>query len=113
MDGHGHGDDEVTEQIVRAAETLGFFQAVNHGVPLNLLESFKDIAHKFFSLPAQRKVVYLAPVSPTLLVSTVPATCLRRRKLWDGKIISSCKTPLMTKLFDIGLKRSKTCYSSI
>ncbi|GMI85391.1 Scopoletin 8- Hydroxylase [Hibiscus trionum] len=61
-------DDEVGEQIVRAAETLGFFQVINHGVPLHLLESLKESAHKFFSLPAERKAVYLAPVSPTPLV---------------------------------------------
>ncbi|KAE8702312.1 2-oxoglutarate and Fe(II)-dependent oxygenase superfamily protein [Hibiscus syriacus] len=68
LDGHGPHLDEVTNQIIRAAETLGFFQVVNHGVPLHLLESIKDTAHKFFSLPLERKTVYLAPVSPTPLV---------------------------------------------
>ncbi|GMI85392.1 Scopoletin 8- Hydroxylase [Hibiscus trionum] len=58
-------DDEVGEQIVRAAETLGFFQVINHGVPLHLLESLKDTAHKFFSLPLERKAVYLPPVTPS------------------------------------------------
>ncbi|KAK8507464.1 hypothetical protein V6N13_141486 [Hibiscus sabdariffa] len=66
LDGPGH--DEVAEQIVRAAETLGFFQVVNHGVPLQLLESLKESAHKFFSLPPQRKAVYRSSVSPTPLV---------------------------------------------
>ncbi|XP_039027763.1 scopoletin 8-hydroxylase-like [Hibiscus syriacus] len=66
LDGNGH--DEVAKQIVRAAETLGFFQVVNHGVPLHLLQSLKDTAHMFFSLPLQRKTVYLEPVSPTPLV---------------------------------------------
>ncbi|KAK8480548.1 hypothetical protein V6N11_047855 [Hibiscus sabdariffa] len=68
LDGHGPGRDQVSKQIVRAAETLGFFQVVNHGVPLHLLESLKDTAHKFFSLPLERKAVYLAPVTPTPLV---------------------------------------------
>ncbi|KAK8507467.1 hypothetical protein V6N13_141489 [Hibiscus sabdariffa] len=66
LDGPGH--HEVAEQIVRAAETVGFFQVVNHGVPLQLLESLKETAHKFFSLPLERKAVYLAPVSPSPLV---------------------------------------------
>ncbi|KAK8507465.1 hypothetical protein V6N11_073929 [Hibiscus sabdariffa] len=66
LDGPGH--DAVAEQIVRAAETVGFFQVVNHGVSLQLLESLKETAHKFFSLPPQRKAVYRSPVSPTPLV---------------------------------------------
>ncbi|MFQ6650646.1 hypothetical protein Gotur_022052 [Gossypium turneri] len=68
LDGHGPDHDEVANQIVRAAETLGFFQVVNHGVPLHLLESLKVSAHEFFSLPPQRKAVYLADVSPSPLV---------------------------------------------
>lgn len=34
LDGRGPDHDEVANQIVRAVETLGFFQVVNHGVPL-------------------------------------------------------------------------------
>ncbi|KAK8545606.1 hypothetical protein V6N12_026437 [Hibiscus sabdariffa] len=67
LDGPGH--HEVAEQIVRAAETVGFFQVVNHGVPLHLIQSLKDTAHKFFGLPLERKAVYLAPVSPSPLVT--------------------------------------------
>ncbi|OMO53439.1 Oxoglutarate/iron-dependent dioxygenase [Corchorus olitorius] len=66
LDGPDH--DQVAQQIVKAAETLGFFQVVNHGVPVDLLESLKDTAHQFFSLPAERKAVYRAGVSPTPLV---------------------------------------------
>ncbi|KAK8480547.1 hypothetical protein V6N11_047854 [Hibiscus sabdariffa] len=68
LDGHGPRRDEVSKQIIRAAETLGFFQVVNHGVPLHLLESLKDTTHKFFGLPREKKAVYLAPVTPTPLV---------------------------------------------
>ncbi|XWS10765.1 hypothetical protein CRYUN_Cryun38cG0025900 [Craigia yunnanensis] len=66
LDGPDH--DEVAKEIVRAAETLGFFQVVNHGVPVDLLESLKDTAHNFFSLPPERKAVYRTEVSPTPLV---------------------------------------------
>ncbi|XWS10262.1 hypothetical protein CRYUN_Cryun39dG0060400 [Craigia yunnanensis] len=75
LDGPDH--DEVAKEIVRAAETLGFLQIVNHGVPVDLLESLKDTAHNFFSLPTERKAVYRTEVSPTPLVkygtSFVPA----------------------------------------
>ncbi|XP_022718084.1 feruloyl CoA ortho-hydroxylase 1-like [Durio zibethinus] len=66
LDGPDH--DEVAKEIVRAAETLGFFQVVNHAVPVDLLESLKDTAHNFFSLPPERKAVYRSEVSPTPLV---------------------------------------------
>ena len=66
LDGPEH--DEVVKEIVKAAETLGFFQVVNHGVPVDLLESLKETAHNFFGLPAERKAVYRKEVSPTPLV---------------------------------------------
>lgn len=66
LDGPAH--DQVVEAIVRAAETLGFFQVINHGVPLDLLESLKNAAHRFFALPAEAKAVYLKRVSPSPFV---------------------------------------------
>lgn len=66
LDGPNHG--EVAEAIGRAAETVGFFQVVNHGVPLELLAAVKDRAHNFFDQPAEGKAVYLKGVSPSPLV---------------------------------------------
>ncbi|KAG4213205.1 hypothetical protein ERO13_A01G040300v2 [Gossypium hirsutum] len=66
LDGPDH--DEEVNQIVRAAETLGFFQVVNHGVPTELLDSLKQTAHNFFGLPPERKAVYRREVSPSPLV---------------------------------------------
>ncbi|XP_027923743.1 scopoletin 8-hydroxylase [Vigna unguiculata] len=61
---NGAEHEKVVDEIGRAAETLGFFQVVNHGVPLELLESLKDAAHTFFSLPPEQKAVYCSGVSP-------------------------------------------------
>ncbi|XP_021891510.1 feruloyl CoA ortho-hydroxylase 1 isoform X1 [Carica papaya] len=66
LDGSDH--DQVVNQIIRAAETLGFFQVVNHGVPVELLESLKTAAHNFFALPPEKKAVYRKGVSPSPLV---------------------------------------------
>src|SRR4051812_46705219 len=41
---NGPEHEKVVDEIVRAAETLGFFQVVNHCVPPELLESLKDSA---------------------------------------------------------------------
>ncbi|XP_022718082.1 feruloyl CoA ortho-hydroxylase 2-like [Durio zibethinus] len=65
---NGPDHDEVFKEIVTAAETLGFFQLVNHGVPVDLLESLKDAAHKFFGQPSEKKAVYRKDVSPSPLV---------------------------------------------
>ena len=59
---------QVVEEIAKAAQNLGFFQVVNHGVPVELLESLKDTAHKFFGQPAEKKAIYCKGVSPTPLV---------------------------------------------
>ncbi|XP_027075407.1 scopoletin 8-hydroxylase-like [Coffea arabica] len=66
LDGPDH--DQVVEAIVRAAETLGFFQVINHGVSFDLLESLKNAAQRFFAQPADAKAVYLKRVSPSPFV---------------------------------------------
>ncbi|PWA58959.1 Non-heme dioxygenase N-terminal domain-containing protein [Artemisia annua] len=66
LDGPNH--DQVVKSIAHAAETLGFFQVVNHGVPLELLESLKMSAHQFFNQPSEKKAVYLKGVSPSPMV---------------------------------------------
>lgn len=62
---NGPEHNQVVDEIVREAETLGFFQVVNHGVPAELLESLKGAAHAFFSLPPEKKAVYRKGVSPS------------------------------------------------
>ncbi|MED6200605.1 Scopoletin 8-hydroxylase [Stylosanthes scabra] len=61
----GPDHKKVVDEIVRAAETLGFFQVVNHGVPFEVLESLKDSAHKFFSLSPEEKCLFCPGVSPS------------------------------------------------
>ncbi|XP_071696474.1 scopoletin 8-hydroxylase-like [Rutidosis leptorrhynchoides] len=65
---NGPKHDQVVKAIAHAAETLGFFQVVNHGVPLELLESLKVAAHQFFNQPAEKKAVYLEGLSPSHMV---------------------------------------------
>ncbi|XVF79350.1 hypothetical protein PTKIN_Ptkin14bG0214700 [Pterospermum kingtungense] len=65
---NGPDHDQVVKEIVTAAETLGFFQLINHGVPVDLLESLKASAHNFFGLPSEKKAVYRKEVSPSPLV---------------------------------------------
>ncbi|KAL3519110.1 hypothetical protein ACH5RR_021699 [Cinchona calisaya] len=67
LDGPDH--DQVVNDIVTSAKTLGFFQAINHGMSLDLLESLKDAAHQFFAQPPEAKAVYRRGVSRSPLVT--------------------------------------------
>ncbi|KAK7401652.1 hypothetical protein VNO78_13298 [Psophocarpus tetragonolobus] len=82
---NGSEHEKVVDEIVRAAETLGFFQVVNHGVPLELLESVKDSAHKFFSLPSEKKAVYCAGVSISPVTKYGTSFVPDIEKAWEWK----------------------------
>ncbi|KAG6787579.1 hypothetical protein POTOM_003620 [Populus tomentosa] len=55
----------VAEAVCRAAERWGFFQIINHGVPIDVLEDVKESTHRFFRLPAEEKKKYLKELSPS------------------------------------------------
>ncbi|XP_059076898.1 S-norcoclaurine synthase 1-like [Cryptomeria japonica] len=46
------------ENLGTACQQWGFFQVVNHGVPLSLLEKMKDIVREFIQLPLEEKLNY-------------------------------------------------------
>ncbi|KAG6679526.1 hypothetical protein I3843_14G135300 [Carya illinoinensis] len=56
---------KVAESVCDAAETWGFFQIINHGVPIDALENVKDATHLFFGLPAEDKKKFLKENSPS------------------------------------------------
>ncbi|KAM7273113.1 hypothetical protein ACFE04_027777 [Oxalis oulophora] len=56
-------DPKVAESICDAAEKWGFFQIVNHDVPIDVLENVKEATHKFFELAAEEKIKYSKEVS--------------------------------------------------
>ncbi|KAK8478401.1 hypothetical protein V6N13_136609 [Hibiscus sabdariffa] len=51
-------DPQVTKSICDAASKWGFFQIVNHDVPVEVLENVKDATYRFFGLPAEVKNKY-------------------------------------------------------
>ncbi|CAM6126579.1 unnamed protein product [Calypogeia fissa] len=53
------GDKEaIRAEIGRACEDWGFFQVVNHGVPLSVLEGMRKDGRAFFGLPMEEKLRY-------------------------------------------------------
>ncbi|PWA96755.1 2-oxoglutarate (2OG) and Fe(II)-dependent oxygenase superfamily protein [Artemisia annua] len=90
LDGPNH--DQVVKSIAHAAETLGFFQVVNHGVPIELLESLKVSAHEFFNQPSEKKAVYLKGVSPSPMVKYGTSFVPEKEKALEEVVLKYIKT---------------------
>ncbi|KAJ8770650.1 hypothetical protein K2173_021297 [Erythroxylum novogranatense] len=45
-------------QLAKACEEWGFFQVINHGIDLKVLESIEKVAKEFFMLPLEEKQRY-------------------------------------------------------
>nr|GMD16457.1 feruloyl CoA ortho-hydroxylase 1-like [Ipomoea batatas] len=58
-------DPKVAKLICDAAEKRGFFQIVNHGIPLEMLEKAKAATYRFFREPAEEKKKYSKENCPT------------------------------------------------
>ncbi|KAL1805882.1 hypothetical protein ACET3Z_028950 [Daucus carota] len=58
-------DPKVAHSIADAAEKWGFFQIVNHGVPMEVLENAMEATRRFFELPVGEKIKHLQENSPT------------------------------------------------
>ncbi|KAH9307530.1 hypothetical protein KI387_035441, partial [Taxus chinensis] len=49
---------QVMEKLAFACQEWGFFQVVNHGIPVSLLEQMKEAVRGFFQLPLEEKLKY-------------------------------------------------------
>ncbi|XP_050216346.1 1-aminocyclopropane-1-carboxylate oxidase homolog 1-like [Mercurialis annua] len=53
---------EIIEKVRDASETWGFFQVVNHGIPINVLEEMKNGVHRFHEQDSKLKKGYYSRV---------------------------------------------------
>ncbi|KAG8379173.1 hypothetical protein BUALT_Bualt07G0060700 [Buddleja alternifolia] len=56
--GEEEGKRMAKERISRACSEYGFFQAVNHGIPLDLMSRAMELCKSFFGLPDEEKLKY-------------------------------------------------------
>ncbi|KAF3632953.1 putative protein SRG1-like [Capsicum annuum] len=53
---HGHDHDSELQRLHFACKEWGFFQVVNHGVSISLMEKVKSEIQAFFDLPLEEKM---------------------------------------------------------
>lgn len=54
----GPDRQETARKISDACKNWGFFQVVNHGVPVSLIHRAREVSRQFFYLPLEEKQVY-------------------------------------------------------
>ncbi|KAL9264046.1 putative 2-oxoglutarate-dependent dioxygenase SLC1 [Drosera capensis] len=57
----GPNRSDTLKALADACEQYGFFQLVNHGVPLDVTRSMIDASKRFFGLPFEERVKYMSP----------------------------------------------------
>ncbi|CAK9138086.1 unnamed protein product [Ilex paraguariensis] len=62
-DGDEDGKKKAKEVIRQACSDYGFFQVVNHGVPLALMNRAMDLSKTFFAFPDEEKLKCAPPAS--------------------------------------------------
>ncbi|KAK4716988.1 hypothetical protein R3W88_015326 [Solanum pinnatisectum] len=70
------------ELIGHACKTLGMFQVVNHGVPLEFFDEVESQARRLFSLPAEQKVKVVRSTSGATGYGTARITPFFSKFMW-------------------------------
>ncbi|KAK4441595.1 Hyoscyamine 6-dioxygenase [Sesamum alatum] len=53
--GEGHGRGDIIQQILHACQEFGFFQVINHGIPVSLMDDTMNVLKEFFGMSPEYK----------------------------------------------------------
>ncbi|KAL2540853.1 Feruloyl CoA ortho-hydroxylase 1 [Abeliophyllum distichum] len=95
----------VADMICNAAEKWGFFQIINHGIPIQVFENVKNATHRFYGLPAEEKKKYSKEESSTNNVRYGTSFSPQAEKALEWKDWLS--------LFYVSDEEAATCWPSI
>ncbi|MBA0650986.1 hypothetical protein Goklo_018359, partial [Gossypium klotzschianum] len=56
----GPNRSQVLNSLSSACEEYGFFQVVNHGIPIEVIRSMIDVSARFFNLPYEERSKYMS-----------------------------------------------------
>ena len=56
INGEPDGTERVGREVAKACDTLGFFYAVNHGVPIDVVEGAFEQSERFFAWPLEERM---------------------------------------------------------
>ncbi|XP_027174311.1 1-aminocyclopropane-1-carboxylate oxidase homolog 11-like [Coffea eugenioides] len=81
----------VIINILDAGERWGFFQVVNHGIPVNVMDNMINAVRKFFEQDVENKAKYCSQnVKNIFRYNSVPSDGSRLRGIgWSDSIVSS------------------------
>ncbi|KAI3924636.1 hypothetical protein MKX01_009506 [Papaver californicum] len=60
-------EDNLIRNIANASKEWGFFQVINHDIPMDAIKKLQKVGREFFELPLEEKETYARPVGAETL----------------------------------------------
>ncbi|KAK7267376.1 hypothetical protein RIF29_20048 [Crotalaria pallida] len=82
------------QKIIKAAEEFGFFQVINHGVSLNIMDETRSVFKELFQMPVEYKQTLCTgdPLSPCKMCTSSILYATKKVQLWRDILRHPCHT---------------------
>eukprot|EP01018_Ginkgo_biloba_P041171 Gb_00001 [translate_table: standard] len=80
-----HRRPRILQQITEACESWGFFQVINHGIPISVLDGMIDAVHKYNREPMEEKAKYYNTHNPNAAFRYLPNYNSAKEKVMEWK----------------------------